>query len=109
MLVFTHGFVERPASTAFFASRPAQTRTLGFDVFVQLVIAAMTTAPSAIFSLPDGPYVTVLLPAIGESASLPSGSNVAACATFASRLSASCANWSQNESLADFNETRSCG
>src|SRR5262245_5730816 len=44
--VFTHDFVARPFSTAFFASRPAATSTDGFDVFVQLVIAAMTTDPS---------------------------------------------------------------
>ena len=43
--VFTHGFVSSPASTAFFASRPAATITDGFEVFVQLVIAAMTTEP----------------------------------------------------------------
>ena len=35
----------RPRSTAFFASRPAPSITGGFDVFVQLVIAAITTAP----------------------------------------------------------------
>ena len=44
-LVFTHGLRVRPRSTAFFASRPAPIITLGFDVFVQLVIAAITTAP----------------------------------------------------------------
>ena len=44
-LVFTHGFVVSPFSTAFFATRPAPIITLGFDVFVQLVIAAMTTEP----------------------------------------------------------------
>src|SRR5262245_21793674 len=44
-LVFTHGLLERPFSTAFFASRPAAIMTLGFDVFVQLVIAAITTEP----------------------------------------------------------------
>ena len=43
--VLTHGFVSRPASTAFFASRPAASITAGFDVFVQLVIAAITTEP----------------------------------------------------------------
>ena len=42
-LVFTHGLRWRPRSTAFFASRPAPTITGGFDVFVQLVIAAITT------------------------------------------------------------------
>ena len=45
-LVFTQGFVLSPRSTAFFADRPAATITDGFDVFVQLVIAAITTAPS---------------------------------------------------------------
>src|SRR5882724_8092638 len=44
-LVFTHGFRVRPRSKAFFATRPAPIITLGFDVFVQLVIAAITTAP----------------------------------------------------------------
>ena len=34
-----------PRSTAFFATRPAASITLGFDVLVQLVIAAITTAP----------------------------------------------------------------
>ena len=44
-LVLTHGFDVRPFSTAFFARRPAAISTDGFDVFVQLVIAAMTTVP----------------------------------------------------------------
>ncbi len=44
-LVFTHGFCVSPRSTALRASRPAPIITLGFDVFVQLVIAAITTDP----------------------------------------------------------------
>src|SRR5438552_3409660 len=44
-LVLTHGRLASPFSTAFFASRPAPIITLGFDVFVQLVIAAITTDP----------------------------------------------------------------
>src|SRR4029079_4051184 len=44
-LVFTHGRRASPASTAFLASRPAPTMTDGLDVLVQLVIAAITTAP----------------------------------------------------------------
>src|SRR5947199_3452634 len=44
-LVFTHGWLDRPRSTAFFASKPAPIITLGFDVFVQLEIAAITTEP----------------------------------------------------------------
>src|SRR5262249_10660462 len=42
---FTHGLVLRPLFTAFRASKPAASITEGFDVFVQLVIAAITTAP----------------------------------------------------------------
>ena len=48
-LAFTHGLVVSPRSTAFFASRPAATITDGFDVFVQLVIAAITTEPLVIW------------------------------------------------------------
>src|SRR3954470_13214091 len=44
-LVFTHGLRGRPRSNAFLATRPAPIITLGFDVLVQLVIAAITTAP----------------------------------------------------------------
>src|SRR4029079_10936719 len=44
-LDFTQGFRSRPRSTAFFARRPAATMTEGFEVFVQEVIAAITTAP----------------------------------------------------------------
>src|SRR5262245_20869226 len=36
-LVFTHGLLLRPRSTAFFASRPAAIITLGLEVLVQLV------------------------------------------------------------------------
>ena len=44
-LVFTHGLLVSPFSTAFFATRPAPIITLGFEVFVQLVMAAITTDP----------------------------------------------------------------
>src|SRR3954471_14238183 len=44
-LVFTHGLADNPRSTAFFATSPAPIITLGFDVFVQLVMAAITTEP----------------------------------------------------------------
>ncbi len=39
------GATFRPASTAFFASRPAASSTLGFDVLVHDVIAAISTSP----------------------------------------------------------------
>src|SRR5687767_12747375 len=44
-VVLTHGLVSRPRSTAFLASSPAASMTDGFDVLVQLVMAAMTTWP----------------------------------------------------------------
>src|SRR5674536_108224 len=44
-VVFTHGLEVRPSSTAFLASSAAAIITDGLEVFVQLVIAAMTTAP----------------------------------------------------------------
>src|SRR5580704_17143816 len=44
--VFTQGLALRPRSTAFRARRPAATITWGFDVLVQLVMAAITTSPS---------------------------------------------------------------
>src|SRR6476469_2321864 len=44
-VVFTHGLLERPRSTAFFASSAAPIITCGLDVLVHEVIAAMTTWP----------------------------------------------------------------
>ena len=45
--VLTHGLRRRPRSTALRASRPAPSITDGLEVFVQLVMAAITTAPSS--------------------------------------------------------------
>ncbi len=44
--VFTHGLRLRPRSFALRATRPAPIITSGLDVFVQDVIAAITTSPS---------------------------------------------------------------
>src|SRR5918997_110813 len=44
-LVFTCGATLRPFSTAFFARSPAPIMTDGFEVLVQLVIAAITAEP----------------------------------------------------------------
>jgi hypothetical protein len=44
--VFTHGLEVSPRATARCARRPAATMTWGFEVLVQLVMAAMTTSPS---------------------------------------------------------------
>src|SRR6201986_1624668 len=43
--VLTHGFALRPLAAALRASRPAPISTLGFEVLVQEVIAAITTSP----------------------------------------------------------------
>jgi hypothetical protein len=44
--VRTQGFTFSPLAAAFCASRPAATSTLGLEVLVQLVMAAITTSPS---------------------------------------------------------------
>src|SRR5581483_11800990 len=44
-VVLTQGFTRRPRCTALRASSAAVSITDGFDVFVQLVIAAITTCP----------------------------------------------------------------
>ena len=46
-VVLTQGLRVRPFSTAFLASKPAAIITDGLDVFVQEVIAAITTEPCA--------------------------------------------------------------
>ena len=43
--LFTHGLRVKPNSWAFLAKRPAPIITLGLLVLVQLVMAAITTAP----------------------------------------------------------------
>src|ERR671918_2864938 len=49
-VVLTQGLRSRPRSTAFFASSAAAIITLGFDVLVHDVIAAMTTEPWSIWT-----------------------------------------------------------
>ena len=44
----TVGETRRPRSTARLASKPAATMTEGFEVLVQLVMAAIATEPSVI-------------------------------------------------------------
>src|SRR5262245_19437280 len=51
--VLTEGLLARPARAAFLASRPAVISSRGLAVLVQLVIAAMATAPSGT-TLPAG-------------------------------------------------------
>ena len=55
------GLTFRPASTAFFASRPAASSTLGLLVLVQLVMAAISTSPLPMDrSLPRGEWAAAL-------------------------------------------------
>ena len=73
--VFTHGLRSRPRSTALRASSPAPIITDGFDVLVQLVIAAITTRPwSSSTSSPSSSFTMI-------------GS--ASCSAIAARLSPS--------------------
>ncbi len=59
-VVLTHGLRVRPRSTAFLASSAAPIMTCGFDVLVQEVMAAMTTAPwSSSNSVPSSPTTRV--------------------------------------------------
>ena len=52
--VLTHGLLVSPRATALRASRPAASMTDGLEVFVQLVIAAITTCPlSMLVSVPS--------------------------------------------------------
>src|ERR671927_646386 len=66
-VVFTHGLVCSPSSTAFLASSAAPIMTDGFDVLVQEVIAAITTCPwSTKVSVPSS--LTTLVGLEGRSA-----------------------------------------
>ncbi len=75
----TYGGTVRPFATAFWATSPAATITLGFDVLVQLVMAAMATEPWRIVAS---------VPATGAEASRRSAPSPKPCGpTGAVRLS----------------------
>ena len=75
--VLTHGLRVKPSAAAFCATKPAAIMTLGFEVFVQLVSAAMTTAPCFNwYSLPSEsrtltPSTEVMVVAFGVAAVAP--------------------------------------
>ena len=70
--VFTHGWRSSPASTAFFASRPAPIITLGLEVLVQEVIAAITTRPwSSSTSVPSSSVTSIESSVSGFSVATP--------------------------------------
>ncbi len=111
--VLTHGLVSRPASTAFFASRPAASITAGFDVFVQLVIAAITTepwrtAPSLSATGSSVPGSTVSSRSTATSAFPPSSTSRPTSVASGSGSSRS-RNASTNEPHTRDSGTRSCG
>src|SRR5690242_11694879 len=60
MLVFTHGLVIRPLSTAFLASSAAPSITVGLDVLVHDVMPATTTAPWSSTNSPRSSERTVI-------------------------------------------------
>src|SRR5262249_50279240 len=115
-LGFTHGFVFRPRRTALRASSPAAIITLGFDVFVQLVIAAMTTDPWSSPSRPgtaDSSVATAdadvaTLPAVAVSAGAVNSPGFSfAGLSFRSASITSSACW--NLIFVWLSDTRSCG
>src|SRR4029434_6982692 len=63
-LVLTHGLLVKPFSTAFLAKRPAPIKTDGLEVFVQLVIAEITTEPWLSSNLPPFICTATLLLAL---------------------------------------------
>ena len=63
--VFTHGLRVRPSLLALRAIKPAATMLRGLDVLVQLVMAAMITAPSGI--LPSSSSQSPAMPRLASS------------------------------------------
>src|SRR5205085_7843645 len=108
--VLTHGLTVSPRATAAFASRPAPSSTDGFDVFVQLVIAAITTAPWPSGNVPRSVvacFCTAMLPGAGAPPSLAHASTAAASQPALSPRMPPTA--LRHARRLDFNGTRSCG
>src|SRR5512134_1308225 len=107
--VFTHGFDVSPRATAFCASRPAASITLGLAVLVHEVMAAITTWPSRSSNV--WPRHSHGMPPPGFNG--PSPSMVAMAAGFGCTEAAVCAfcAWSDAAKLVltSLSEMRSCG
>ena len=70
--VLMWGDTVRPASTAFLASKPAASSTLGLEVLVQLVMAAISTSPWPKVTLGPAASVSGPCPATATAALLAS-------------------------------------
>src|SRR3954463_5585435 len=106
-LVLTHGFRVSPRSNAFFATSPAPIMTLGFDVFVQLVIAAITTAPCSSADAAAGASASAAPAAAPVTAD--TCPDPAASAPFFDEPAIREPRPAWKLLLACFNDTRSCG
>ena len=95
--VLTRGFTVRPRSTAFFASRPAASITLGFEVLVQgdrgdehVAVADVDAVLAVVDALARGrrrvlpkPFsATGLLKQLGELRLRAAGSSMRSCGRF---------------------------
>ena len=108
--VLTHGFERRPRATAARASRPAAISTDGFDVLVQLVIAAITTAPWPSSKLPCAVVTGRVAARVPGAAWPPSLDQVSIAAASAPHLSPRIALTARRQARRDvLSGTRSCG
>src|SRR5262245_30939328 len=109
-LVLTHGLTARPRATAFCASRPAASITDGFDVLVQMVIAAMTTSPWVSENVPRSVVTSRVVPSAAGGAAPPSDSQLSTALVSGPHLSPSIAETALRQLLRDAaSGTRSCG
>src|SRR5688572_18008442 len=79
--VFTHGFTSSPFSTALRARRAAASITDGFDVFVQLVMAAITTWPWSISKAVPSSSFTGTAESVGGAGASSAGRAALGCGT----------------------------
>src|SRR5688572_14464803 len=108
-LVLTHGLVVSPRSFALRASNPAAIITDGFDVFVQLVIAAITTEPCVIGNVPRS-VVTARVLAQWPGAAPPSLAHASiAAASAPARVPSSAPTALRHDRFESDSGTRSCG
>src|ERR1700733_8272474 len=104
-VVLTQGLRDRPRSTAFFARRAAPIITYGLDVFVQEVIAAITTWPwSSVVSVPSSSVTATgcVARAVSGVSGSEAGNEPLADPTYAGSAS-------RNAVLALVSSMRSCG